>query len=140
MRVFAAAVLTLTALDVVFLEWIVPAHQPLAVIENTHFATYLIACGVFAGAARLSLGRQEGEQEHGAMIFKRESSRPLTLRDLSIWGYLSAFSTIFFSLTALLAVSLKFIITIGFCGASFLSECLRLRLTFSRRICGLREL
>jgi uncharacterized membrane protein len=118
MRVFAAAVLTLVALDVVFLEWIVPAHQPLAVIENTHFATYLIACGVFAGAARLSLGRQEGEQEYGAMIFRRESSRPLTLRDLSIWGYLSAFSMIFFSLTALLAVSLE-IHHYWFCGASF---------------------
>ncbi len=40
MAVFAAAVLTFAALDVVLLEWIVPPHQPLAVIGNTHFATY----------------------------------------------------------------------------------------------------
>ncbi len=103
MAVFAAAVLALAALDVVLLEWIVPPHQPLAVIWNTHFATYLVACGVFAGAARLSLGR------------------PFAPRGLSTWGYLSAFSAIFFSLTALLAVSLE-IHHYWFCGATFFRD------------------
>jgi uncharacterized membrane protein len=119
MRVFAALVLALAALDVVFLEWIVPAHPPLAVIENTHFATYLIACGVFAGAARLS--RQRGEQEHGAVLFRRVSGRRITPRELNIWEYLSAFGVIFFSLTVLLAVSLE-IHHYWFCGASFFRD------------------
>jgi uncharacterized membrane protein len=103
MALFAAAVLTLDALDVVLLEWIVPPHQPLAVIGNTHFATYLVACGVFAGAARLSVGGR------------------FAPRGLSAWEYLSAFSAIFFSVTALLAVSLE-IHHYWFCGATFLHD------------------
>jgi uncharacterized membrane protein len=103
MALFAAAVLTLDALDVVLLEWIVPPHQPLAVIGNTHFATYLIACGVFAGAARLSVGGR------------------FAPRGLSAWEYLSAFSAIFFSVTALLAVSLE-IHHYWFCGATFFHD------------------
>ena len=55
------------------------------------------------------------------MLFRRGAGCRITLRELSIWEYLSAFSTIFFSLTALLAVSLE-IHHYWFCGASFFRD------------------
>jgi uncharacterized membrane protein len=101
LRVFATAVLTVAALSLL-LDWVAGTSQPLAVAANMHFATNLIGAMVFASVASLSLGGGPG-------------------RGFASWTYLVAFSTIAFSLTILVAVSLE-IHHYWFCGAGFFRD------------------
>jgi uncharacterized membrane protein len=101
LRVFATAVLTVAALSLL-VDWVAGTPQPLAIAANMHFATNLIGAMVFASVASLSLG---GGPERG----------------LASWTYLVAFSTIAFSLTILVAVTLE-IHHYWFCGAGFFRD------------------
>lgn len=101
LRVFATAVLTVAALSLL-VDWVAGTPQPLAVVANMHFATDLVGAMVFASVASLSLGGGPG-------------------RGLASWTYLVAFSTIAFSLTILVAVTLE-IHHYWFCGAGFFRD------------------
>ncbi len=101
LRVFATLVLTLASYSLL-VDWIVGPPQPLAVVTNMHFATNLVGAAIFAVIARLSMG---GGPE----------------RAFGSWTYLASFSTIAFSLTILVAVSLE-IHHYWFCGAGFLRD------------------
>jgi uncharacterized membrane protein len=96
MRVFAAAVLIVAALSLL-MDWSFGTRQPLAVVANLHFATNLAAAAVFAAVTRLSLG------------------------DDRLDRYLAGSSSIAFSLTVLVAVSLE-IHHYWFCGAGFFRD------------------
>jgi uncharacterized membrane protein len=101
LRFFATSVLTVTALSLL-VDWIAGTPQPLAVVTNMHFATNLVGAAVFAIVTRLSLGGAPG-------------------RGFGSWTYLSVFSTVAFSLTVLVAVSLE-IHHYWFCGAGFFRD------------------
>jgi hypothetical protein len=101
LRFFATAVLTVAGLSLL-VDWIAGTPHPLAVVTNMHFATNLVAAAVFAIVTRLSLGGEPG-------------------RAFGSWNYLAAFSTIAFSLTVLVAVSLE-IHHYWFCGAGFFRD------------------
>jgi uncharacterized membrane protein len=101
LRFFATSVLTVAALSLL-VDWIAGTPRPLAVVSNLHFATNLAGAAVFAIVTRLSLG---GPGRH---VF-------------GSWTYLSGFSTIAFSLTVLVAVSLE-IHHYWFCGAGFFRD------------------
>ncbi len=101
LRVFATAVLTVAALSLL-VDWVAGTPQPLAVAANMHFATDLVGAMVFASVAGLGLGGGPG-------------------RGLASWTYLVAFSTIAFSLTILVAVTLE-IHHYWFCGAGFFRD------------------
>jgi uncharacterized membrane protein len=96
MRVFGAAVLIVAALSLL-MDWIFGTRQPLAVIANLHFATNLVAAAVFGAVTRLGFGEERWTR------------------------YLAGFSSIAFSLTVLVAVSLE-IHHYWFCGAGFLRD------------------
>jgi uncharacterized membrane protein len=96
MRVFAAGVLALAALSLV-VDWFFGSSHPQAVVANLHFATNLAAAAVFAAVARLNLGDDQRSR------------------------YLAGFSSIAFSLTLLVAVSLE-IHHYWFCGAGFFRD------------------
>ena len=98
LRVFATLVLTAASVSLL-VDWIAGAAQPSAVVTNMHFATNLVGAAVFAIVTRLSMG---GGPE----------------RVFGSWTYLAAFSTIAFSVTILVAVSLE-IHHYWFCGAGF---------------------
>jgi uncharacterized membrane protein len=102
MRVFATAILTLAALSLVP-GWFGSTPTPLAVAANMQFATNLIGAAVFAAVVRFSLGELSPGREFGS------------------WRYLAAFSSIAFSLTVLVAVSLE-IHHYWFCGAGFFRD------------------
>jgi uncharacterized membrane protein len=106
MRVFATAVLTLSACSLLR-DWIVGTSLPLAVAGNMHFATNLIGAGVFAAVAYLSLDEQ--------------SAHASPAREFGSWIYLGGFAGIAFSLTLLAAVSLE-IHRYWYCGAGFLQD------------------
>jgi uncharacterized membrane protein len=101
LRVFAMAVLTVAALSLL-VDWVAGTPQPLAVAANMHFVTSLVGAMVFAIVTKLSLGGGAG-------------------RGFASWTYLAAFSTIAFSLTLLVAVSLE-IHHYWFCGAGFFRD------------------
>jgi uncharacterized membrane protein len=101
MRIFATSVLTVASLSLLA-DWIAGTAQPLAVVTNMHFATNLVGAVVFAMVTRLSLGGGPG-------------------RAFGSWTYLASFSTIAFSLTILVAVSLE-IHHYWFCGAGFFRD------------------
>jgi uncharacterized membrane protein len=101
MRVFATLVLTVSSLSLLA-DWIAGTPQPLAVVNNMHFATNLVGAVVFAIVTRLSLSGGPG-------------------RTFGSWTYLASFSTIAFSLTILVAVSLE-IHHYWFCGAGFFRD------------------
>jgi uncharacterized membrane protein len=101
LRVFATSVLTVASLSLL-VDWIAGTPQPLAVLTNMHFATNLVGAAVFAIVTSLSLGRASG-------------------RAFGSWTYLASFSTIAFSLTILVAVSLE-IHHHWFCGAGFFRD------------------
>jgi uncharacterized membrane protein len=101
LRFFATSVLTVAGLSLL-VDWIAGTPQPLAVVTNTHFATNLVGAAVFAIVTRLSVGGGPG-------------------RAFGSWTYLAAFSTIAFSLTVLVAVSLE-IHHYWFCGAGFFRD------------------
>jgi uncharacterized membrane protein len=101
LRIFATCVLTVASLSLL-VDWIAGTPQPLAVLANMHFATNLVAAAVFATITSLSLGGGPG-------------------RSFGSWTYLAAFSTIAFSLTLLVAVSLE-IHHYWFCGAGFFRD------------------
>ena len=105
MRVFGAAVLTLSAYSLL-VDWILPTPQPLAVAANMYFATNLIGAAVFAAVTYLSLG---------------ELSHPSPARGFGSWTYLAGFAGVAFSLTLLVAVSLE-IHHYWYCGAGFLRD------------------
>jgi uncharacterized membrane protein len=97
LRFFATSVLTVAGLSLL-VDWVAGTPQPLAVVTNMHFATNLVGAAVFAIVTRLSAGRAFGS-----------------------WTYLAAFSTVAFSLTVLVAVSLE-IHHYWFCGAGFFRD------------------
>jgi len=101
LRFFATAVLTVASLSLL-VDWIAGTPQPLAVLTNMHFATNLAGAAVFAIVTSLSLGRGPG-------------------RAFGSWTYLASFSTVAFSLTVLVAVSLE-IHHYWFCGAGFFRD------------------
>jgi uncharacterized membrane protein len=101
LRVFATSVLTLASLSLLA-DWIAGTPQPLAVMTNVHFATNLVGAAVFGVVARLSVGGGPG-------------------RSFGSWNYLAGFSTIAFSFTILVAVSLE-IHHYWFCGAGFFRD------------------
>jgi uncharacterized membrane protein len=101
LRFFATAVLTVAGLSLL-VDWIAGTAQPLVVVTNMHFASNLVGAAVFAIVTRLSLGGEAG-------------------RAFGSWNYLTAFSTVAFSLTVLLAVSLE-IHHYWFCGAGFFRD------------------
>ena len=101
LRVFAAAVLTVAGLSLL-VDWIAGTPLPLALVTNMHFATNLVGAAVFAIVTRLSLDGGPG-------------------RAFGSWNYLAAFSTVAFSLTVLVAVSLE-IHHYWFCGAGFFRD------------------
>jgi len=105
MRVFATAMLTLSALSLL-LDWIGSTPQPLAVAANMHFATNLIGAAVFASVTGLSLG---------------ELRQPSPAREFGSWTYLAGFASVAFSLTLLVAVCLE-IHHYWYCGAGFLRD------------------
>jgi uncharacterized membrane protein len=101
LRFFATAVLTVAGLSLL-VDWIAGTPQPLAVVTNLHFATNLAGAAVFAIVTSLCVGGGPG-------------------RAFGSWTYLAAFSTIAFSLTILVAVSLE-IHHYWFCGAGFFRD------------------
>jgi uncharacterized membrane protein len=101
LRIFATAVLTVASLSLL-VDWIAGTPQPLAVMTNMHFATNLAGAAVFAIVTSLSLGGGPG-------------------RTFGSWSYLAGFSSIAFSLTILVAVSLE-IHHYWFCGAGFFGD------------------
>jgi uncharacterized membrane protein len=101
MRFFATAVLTVAGLSLL-VDWIAGTPQPLAVVTNMHFATNLAGAAVFAIVTSLCVGGGPG-------------------RAFGSWTYLAAFSTVAFSLTVLVAVSLE-IHHYWFCGAGFFRD------------------
>jgi uncharacterized membrane protein len=101
LRFFATAVLTVAGLSLL-VDWIAGTPQPLAVVTNMHFATNLAGAAVFAIVTSLSVGGGPG-------------------RAFGSWTYLAAFSTVAFSLTVLVAVSLE-IHHYWFCGAGFFRD------------------
>jgi uncharacterized membrane protein len=101
LRFFATAVLTVAGVSLL-VDWIAGTPQPLAVVTNMHFATNLVGAAVFAIVTRLSVGGGPG-------------------RAFGSWTYLAAFSTVAFSLTILVAVSLE-IHHYWFCGAGFFRD------------------
>ena len=96
MHAFGAAVLIVAACSLV-VDWTAGTRQPLAVVTNLHFVTNLVAAAVFAVVTRLSAGEGRGER------------------------YLAGFSSIAFSLTILVAVSLE-VHHYWFCGAGFMRD------------------
>jgi hypothetical protein len=101
LRFFATAVLTVAGLSLL-VDWIAGTPQPLAVLTNMHFATNLVGAAVFAIVTSLTVGGGSG-------------------RAFGSWTYLAAFSTVAFSLTVLVAVSLE-IHHYWFCGAGFFRD------------------
>jgi uncharacterized membrane protein len=101
LRFFATSALTVAGLSLL-VDWIAGTPHPLAVVTNIHFATNLAGAAVFAIVTRLSLGGGPG-------------------RAFGSWSYLAAFSTVAFSLTVLVAVSLE-IHHYWFCGAGFFRD------------------
>src|SRR5579859_1851634 len=101
LRFFGTSVLTVAGLSLL-VDWIAGTPRPLAVVSNMHFTTNLVGAAVFAIVTRLSLG---GGPD----------------RRFGSWTYLSAFSTVAFSLTVLVAVSLE-IHHYWFCGAGFFRD------------------
>jgi uncharacterized membrane protein len=101
LRFFATSVLTVAGVSLL-VDWIAGTPQPLAVVTNMHFATNLVGAAVFAIVTRLSMGSGPG-------------------RAFGSWTYLAAFSTVAFSLTVLVAVSLE-IHHYWFCGAGFFRD------------------
>jgi uncharacterized membrane protein len=101
LRFFATAVLTVAGLSLL-VDWIAGTPQPLAVVTNMHFATNLAGAAVFAIVTSLCVGGGPG-------------------RAFGSWTYLAAFSTVAFSLTVLVAVSLE-IHHYWFCGAGFFRD------------------
>jgi uncharacterized membrane protein len=101
LRFFATSVLTVAGLSLL-VDWIAGTPQPLAVVTNMHFATSLAGAAVFAIVTGLSAGDGAG-------------------RAFGSWSYLAAFSTVAFSLTVLVAVSLE-IHHYWFCGAGFFRD------------------
>jgi uncharacterized membrane protein len=95
MRVFAAAVLIAAAFSLL-VDWVAGTRQPLAVVANLRLVTNLVAAAVFAAVSRLSVDDAENR-------------------------YLSGFSSIAFSLSVLVAVSLE-IHHYWFCGAGFFRD------------------
>jgi uncharacterized membrane protein len=115
MRVFGTAVLTLAALDVLFLEWVAPVRQSTTVLLNAHFATYLAAVVAFAAVAylgvhalRIPANLSSGSQSGGPPV-------------LGSWRYLPVFSCVLFSLTLLLAVTVE-VHHYWFCGAPLFQD------------------
>jgi uncharacterized membrane protein len=106
MRVFATAVLTLSAFSLL-VDWIAGTPQSLAVAANTHFATNLIGAAVFASVTGLSLGELR--------------AHPSPAREFGSWTYLAGFASVAFSLTLLVAVSLE-IHHYWYCGAGFFRD------------------
>lgn len=100
LRIFATAVLTLASLSLLW-DWLIGTSQPQAVLANMHFVTSLTGAMVFAMVTILSLGRGG--------------------RGFASWNYLAVFSSIAFSLTLLVAVSLE-IHHYWFCGAGFFRD------------------
>ncbi len=101
LRFYATSVLTVAGLALL-VDWIAGTPQPLAVVTNMHFATNLAGAAVFAIVTVLSVGGGPG-------------------RAFGSWSYLAGFSTIAFSLTILVAVSLE-IHHYWFCGAGFFRD------------------
>jgi uncharacterized membrane protein len=101
LRFFATSVLTVAGLSLL-VDWIAGTPQPLAVVTNLHFATNLAGAAVFAIVTSVSVGGGPG-------------------RAFGSWIYLAAFSTVAFSLTLLVAVSLE-IHHYWFCGAGFFRD------------------
>jgi uncharacterized membrane protein len=106
MRVFATVLVTLATLSV-SLDWFAGTLRPLAVAANMHFASSLIAAGVFAAVTWLSLSALGG--------------RPGPSRAFGGWTYLTGFASVAFSVTLLVAVSLE-IHHYWFCGAGFFRD------------------
>lgn len=106
MRFFATVLLTIAALSLVH-DWFTVTPRPIAVAANMHFATSMVAVGVFAAATRLSLVALEG--------------RPETSRSFGSWTYLAGFAGVAVSVTLLVAVSLE-IHRYWFCGAGFFGD------------------
>jgi uncharacterized membrane protein len=101
LRFFATSVLTVAGVSLL-VDWIAGTPQPLAVVTNMHFATNLAGAAVFAIVTSLSVRGGPG-------------------RAFGSWTYLAAFSTVAFSLTVLVAVSLE-IHHYWFCGAGFFRD------------------
>src|ERR1700761_3369650 len=99
-RISAAAVLTLIGWALLA-DWIGGAPRPVPVLMNKHLLTSMAAAIVFAAIALLSLGESQ--------------------RVRAGWKYLATFSSIAFSLTLLVAVSLE-IHHYCFCGAGFFQD------------------
>jgi uncharacterized membrane protein len=106
MRVFATVLVMVAALSVC-LDWFAATPRPLAVVANMHFASSLIAAGVFAAVTWLSLGAL--------------GARPERSRAFGSWTYLAGFASVAFSVTLLVAVSLE-IHHYWFCGAGFFRD------------------
>jgi uncharacterized membrane protein len=101
LRIFATTVLTVAAASLL-VNWVAGTPHPLAVAANMHFATNLAAAAVFAAVTSISLGAGSG-------------------RAFGSWNYLACFSSIAFSLTILVTVSLE-IHHYWFCGAGFFRD------------------
>jgi uncharacterized membrane protein len=95
-RTFGAAVLAAAALSLL-MDWVVGTRHPMAVVANLHFATNLVAAAVFGTVARLSASDDRKDR------------------------YLAGFSSIAFSFSVLVAVSLE-IHHYWFCGAGFFRD------------------
>lgn len=85
----AQAVLLLAFGGLLLLEASDPLPQPVAVLKNAHFGTYLIALIVYATAVALALRESKG-------MFKKD-----------LWQVLAGAATIAFNVVAILAVSLE---------------------------------
>jgi uncharacterized membrane protein len=96
MGFFAAAVLGVAALSLLE-DWVVGTRHPVAFVANLYFVTNLVAAAVFAAVALLSV------------------------RDDRASRYLAGFSSVGFSLSVLVAVSLE-IHHYWFCGAGFFRD------------------
>jgi uncharacterized membrane protein len=95
-RAFGAAVLAAAALSLL-MDWVLGTRHPMAVVANLQFVTNLVAAAVFAAVARLSVSDDPGGR------------------------YLAGASSIAFSLSVLVAVSLE-IHHYWFCGAGFFRD------------------
>jgi uncharacterized membrane protein len=106
LRVFATVLVMVAALSVC-LDWFAATPRPLAVVANMHFASSLIAAGVFAAVTWLSLSALGAYPERS--------------RAFGSWTYLAGFASVAFSVTLLVAVSLE-IHHYWFCGAGFFRD------------------
>ncbi|HVJ08158.1 MAG TPA: DUF2339 domain-containing protein [Acidisarcina sp.] len=100
-RELGAAVVVLCFLSLLLLEISDPLHQPVDVVLNAHFATYMAALAAFAVALRISvLGLRHAEQ-----------------KSVLSWSALAALLTIAFNVVALWSVAFE-IHHYWTCGAS----------------------